>query len=180
MADIDCSAKSNVVEKRKMMTSKQMNSLLGKSKDHDPKSPHPDRIQQKHKGTMKHQCKVGIKTNKQSKYSKIHMRVHTGEKPYQCKICDKYFTQKSDLKKHIFTHTGEKPYHCEVCNKYFSSLFNLKVHTHIHTGERPYQCKVCDKCFIDSNPLNVTCSYIQEINHISVKYVINLSPSQGT
>ena len=46
MADIDCSTKTNVTKKRNIITSKQMNSLIGKSKDHDPGSLHPDRIQQ--------------------------------------------------------------------------------------------------------------------------------------
>ena len=58
MADIDCSRRTNIAEKRTMTTPKEMDNLRGKSKDHDPKSPHPDRIQQKHKEIMKHQCKV--------------------------------------------------------------------------------------------------------------------------
>ena len=109
MADIDCSRRTNVAKKRNMTTPKEINNLRGKSKDHDPKSPHPNRIQQKHKGTMKHPCKLGDKTYKQTEYSKILMRVHIGEKPYQCKACDKCFTQKEKLRKHIFTHTEEKP-----------------------------------------------------------------------
>ena len=53
MADVDCSSKTNVAKKRKMMTSKQMSILLGKSNDQDPESPHPDSIQQKHKIAIK-------------------------------------------------------------------------------------------------------------------------------
>ena len=80
------------------MTFKQVNSSLGKSKGHDPESPHPDRIQQKHKETIKHQRKVVDKTYKQSDYSKILMQVRTGEKLYQCKVCDQCFTQKDPWK----------------------------------------------------------------------------------
>ena len=123
MADIDCSTKKNAAEKRNMMTSKQMNSLLGKSKDHDPESPHPDRIQQKHKGTIKHQCKVGDKNYKQAEYFKIHVGGHAREKLYQCKVCDKSFTQNGTLKKHLFMHAGEKAYQCEVCEKVLLIIF---------------------------------------------------------
>ena len=104
MVDIDCSTKKNGADKINMMTSKQMNNILGKSKDHDPESPHLNWTQQKQKGTMTHKCKVGDKTHKQSEHCNILMGVRSGEKRYQCKVCDKCFPENGILKRHIYAY----------------------------------------------------------------------------
>ena len=160
MADVDCSTETNVTKKRKMMTSKEINNLLGKSNDHDPESPHPDSIQQNHKVAIKHICKMGVKTNKQSEYSNIHLPVHTGNKPYQCKVCDICFTKKDKLKIHIFTHAEGRTYQCEVCNK---------------PGDKPCKCEICDKYFTQSGNLKShTHTHTQERSHTDVKCVTNV------
>lgn len=85
-------------------------------------------ISQLHYENLKFKCTYCLKSFRQSRHLKNHIRIHTGDRPFICKFCNKTFTQLAHLNVHKKMHIGGKMFKCHMCDYSAYQNSNLKQH----------------------------------------------------